>query len=114
MRILVVFGLLVSVPALAPVAAGAADPARCTQDWRPAASPTYLTAAGTPTEPPHPLALPPAPTYSPYHLFCDGHYVTTVWRTPVNSVFESVRLAREIIAHAVYPSAHLGANPTRG
>jgi hypothetical protein len=37
-----------------------------------------------------------------------------VWRSPVTSVFESVRLAHEIIAHAVYPSAHLGVNPARG
>ena len=94
--------------------AGAAAPVRCTQDWRPAASPTYLTPAGTPTDPPQPLAPPPAATFTPYHLFCDGHYITTVWRSPVHSVFESVRLAREIIAHAVYPSAHLGVNPARG
>jgi hypothetical protein len=114
MRLAVVLAGLVCALVAVPPPAAAASPARCTQDWRPAASPTYLTPAGTPTDPPQPLAPPPAPTYSPYHLFCDGHYVTTVWRAPVNSVFESVRLAREIIAHAVYPTAHLGVNPTRG
>jgi len=104
----------IAVVTVVPVPAGAAGPARCIQDWRPAATPTYLTPAGAPTDPPQPLAAPPAPTYSPYHLFCDAHYVTTVWRAPTNSVFESVRLAREIISHAVYPTAHLGVNPTRG
>ncbi len=114
MRILVVLSLVLASPAVAVVPAGAAGPVRCTQDWRPAASPTYLTPAGTPTDPPLPLAPPPAPTSTPYHLFCDDHYITTVWRSPLTSVFESVRLAREIIAHAVYPTAHLGVNPTRG
>src|SRR5262245_15906464 len=115
MRLLVTVTLCLSAVVVAPSSsAGAAGPARCTQDWRPAASATYLTPAGTPTDPPQPLAPPPETTYSPYQLFCDGHYVTTVWRAPVNSVFESVRLAYEIIAHAVYPTAHLGVNPTRG
>ena len=99
-------------PSAAP--AGADEPVRCTQDWRPAASATFLTPAGTPTEPPEPLAAPPGPAYTPYHLFCGGRYITTTWRAPVNSVFESVRLAREIIAHAVSPTAQLGANPARG
>jgi hypothetical protein len=114
MRIVVVLVLLGSAIVLVPAPAAATGPARCTQDWRPAASPTYLTPAGTPTDPPQPLGQPPAPTYAPYHLFCDGHYITTVWRAPVNSVFEAVRLAREVAAHAVYPSAHLGVNPSRG
>jgi len=99
-------------PSAAP--AGAVEPVRCTQDWRPAASATFLTPAGTPTEPPEPLAAPPGLAYTPYHLFCGGRYITTAWRAPVNSVFESVRLAREIIAHAVSPTAQLGANPARG
>jgi hypothetical protein len=116
MRILVVLTVALSSLAVStdPAPAGAAGPARCTQDWRPAASAAYLTPAGAPTDPPQPLAAPPAPTYEPYHLFCDGHYITTLWRAPVNSVFESVRLAHEIIAHAMYPSVHLGVNPARG
>jgi hypothetical protein len=118
MRILVVLSLALSLAlsslAIAVVPAGAAGSARCTQDWRPAASAAYLTSTGAPTDPPQPLAPPPAPTYTPYHLFCDGHYITTLWRAPVNSVFESVRLAREIVAHAAYPTAHLGVNPARG
>ena len=118
MRLAVVTALLVCALSLAtlpaPRSAAAAEPVRCTQDWRPAPSPTYLTPAGLPTDPPLPLAPPPAPTFSPYHLFCGGRYVTTVWRAPVNSVFESVRLAREIAAHAVYPTARLAANPAAG
>ena len=114
MRILVLTLFISAAVVAVTPSAGAVDPVRCTQDWRPAASPPYLTAAGTPADPPQPLAPPPAPTFSPYHLFCDGHYVTTVWRASVNSVFESVRLAREIIGHAVYPTAHLGVNPVRG
>jgi len=121
MRILVMRSLALSLALSSPAVAAAptpparaAGPLRCTQDWRPAASATYLTATGAPTDPPQPLPPPPAPTDTPYHLFCDGHYVTTLWRAPVNSVFESVRLAREIIATAVYPTAHLGVNPARG
>ena len=102
------------VPPSGSTPAGAAEAMRCTQDWRPAPSPTYLTPAGLPTNPPALLDPPPAPTYAPYHLFCDGHYITTVWRAPVSSVFESVRLAREIAAHAVHPTARLGVNPERG
>jgi len=114
MRAAVIVAALVGAIQLAPVPAPAAGPARCTQDWRPAASPTYLTPDGTPTDPPQPLAPPPGAGYAPSHLFCDGHYVTTLWRAPVHSVFESVRLAYEIVAHAVYPTARLGVNPTRG
>jgi hypothetical protein len=113
MRAVVIVAGLVGALQLVAVPASA-EPVRCTQDWRPASSPEYLTPTGDPTDPPQALAAPPTPAFRPYHLFCDGQYITTLWRNPVSSVFEAVRLAREIIAHAVYPAARLGVNPTRG
>lgn len=107
--------------ALGPVLGGAADPARagaaaleCTQDWRPAREATYLNSAGEPTSPARPLPPPPTPEHRAFHVFCAGRYVNTVWLGPHVSGFEAVRVAREIVARAVYPSVRPAANPARG
>jgi hypothetical protein len=94
--------------------AGAAPAVVCTQDWRPAAVPAYLTPAGTPTDPPRLLPPPPTPEHRPFHVFCGGHYVSTVWLGPRVTPIEAVRMARELVAAAAYPSARPAVNPGRG
>lgn len=86
----------------------------CTQDWRPAVTAAYLTPAGEPTSPPRNLAPPPSPEHRPRHLFCGGRYVTTAWIGPVNTTVEATRLARDVVAHAVYPTVQPRVNPARG
>jgi len=105
---------------LAAMLAGAAVPpaaaagAECTQDWRAAPVPAYLTAAGEPTSPARPLPPPPTPDHRAFHVFCGGQYVNTVWLGPRVNAFEAIRVAREIVARALYPSVAPAVNPARG
>lgn len=94
--------------------AGAAASAQCTQDWRPAVVAAYLTTDGLPTDPPQPLPPAPSAQHRPFHVFCGTRYVNTVWWLAPTTVREAVRVAHELIAHARYPSVHLGVNPVRG
>jgi hypothetical protein len=45
---------------------------------------------------------------------CGGRYVNTVWLGPRASAVEVIRVAREIVARAVYPSVQPAVNPVRG
>ena len=82
----------------------------CVQHWRPADAP------GTPDPPgrPAPLAPAPSPDHRPFRVTCDDHYVATVWLARPTSTVEAVRVARELVARAEWPSAHPGVNPVVG
>ena len=106
-------------PVGATVRAGPAtgpDPGatHCTQDWRPAVAPTFLDRDGAPSNPERLLAPAPTPEHRAFHLFCDTHYVTTVWLARPTGTVEAARVAREIVAGAEWPSVTLGVHPTLG
>lgn len=105
--------LLVALGAVAPSrVAGAAT--TCTQDWRPASPAAYLTADGTPTSPPRPLPAAPRSDYRAFHLFCAGHYVTSVWVAPTQTPSTVATLGRDVVLSARYPSVHPAVNPPLG
>lgn len=94
--------------------AGAAPAQVCTQDWRSAPVAAYLEPSGAPTSPPRPLPPAPSPLHQPFHVFCGGRYVTTVWLAPRVNAVEATRVARQLTATAVFPTVRLGVSPARG
>lgn len=106
--------LLVAGGSMTGGAPAGAAPATCTQDWRPAASPAYLTPDGQAPAPPVPLSPAPTAEHRAVHVYCDARYVNTVWLGNRVTTFEAGRVARELVARAVYPSVQPGVNPTRG
>lgn len=84
----------------------------CDQDWRPADTPVGLDPLGRPGGAPLPPA--PSPDHRPFHVFCADHYVATVWLARPTGTVEAVRVARELVARAEWPSVAPGVNPTVG
>lgn len=99
---------------LAATARPAAAATTCTQDWRPAATATFLNADGTPTDPPRPLAPAPRPDDRPFHLFCGGRYVTSVWVASTETPSTVATLGRDVVLTARYPSVRPSVNPALG
>jgi hypothetical protein len=95
-----------------PAASSAPGPVTCLQQWRPATEPVALDPQGRPGGAPLPPA--PSPAHQPFHVFCDDHYVATVWLARPTTTVEAVRVAREVVARAEWPSVTLGVNPTVG
>lgn len=73
----------------------------CTQDWRPA-------------EPGRTMPPRPSPEHRAFDVFCDGHFVSSVWLAPRLTPFTVATAARDVIAGARYPSVEPAVNPTRG
>lgn len=112
-RIATLIAVVAALPvATAPRAAGAAT--TCTQDWRPAAVAATLNPDGTPTSPPQPLPPAPSPDARPFHLFCGGHYVTSVWVAATETPSTVATLGRDVVRTARYPSVHPAVNPALG
>lgn len=95
----------------APAAGG------CRRRWVPAAAAVYLRTSRVPGDI-RTVPMPPRPTpaHEPYHVYCDGDYVTSVWLLPdqflgapaVDPRALAERLARDL----PYPAATIGANPS--
>jgi len=107
-----VVAILLGAGAAGPPPAGAGT--TCTQDWRPAVPAAYLNADGSPTQPPRPLPAATRAGATARHLFCGGHYITTVWVAPVETPSAVATLGRDVVLTARYPSVHPGANPSLG
>lgn len=108
----VVLGIPRPARAAPTAAATTALGATCVQHWWPADTPTMLDDAGDPGG--APLPPPPSSEHRPFHVFCDDHYVATVWLARPTGTIEAVRVARELVGRARWPSVHLGVNPTIG
>ena len=95
---------------------GAGETGGCRRRWVPAAAPFYLRKSRLRGDI-RPVPMPPAPSeaHVPYHVYCDGDYITSVWLTP--SQFQATppvdpramaeRLARDL----PYPPATIGVSP---
>lgn len=100
-------------------AGGGSAPATggCRRRWVPAAAAVYLRTSRVASDI-HTVPMPPRPTpaHEPYHVYCDGDYVTSVWLLPdqflgtpaVDPRALAERLARDL----PYPAATIGANPS--
>lgn len=91
-------------------------PADCRREWVLALAPVYLRPQphGLPGE--EFLPPPPSPDHRAYHVFCDGHYVTTVWLLPTQFTAApqgpTVRdLAEELVRDLPFPAAAVGVSP---
>jgi hypothetical protein len=97
-------------------AAGGGAAAGCRRRWVPAVQPYYLLRNRYGGDI-HLSPMPPAPSaeHRPYHVFCDGTYVTSVWLRPsqflgtpaVDPQTMAERLARDL----PYPAATIGVSP---
>ncbi len=61
-----------------------------------------------------PVPMPPAPgpEYRPYHVYCDGTYLTSVWIAPTQFGVDPRALAEEAVRDLPYPAASVGASPS--
>lgn len=59
--------------------------------------------------------LPPSPSseHRPFHVFCDGLYVGTVWAIPAGDPAPA-QVARELLAQLPFPPVEIGASPALG
>jgi len=85
----------------------------CLRRWVEARAPFYLRRGRVPDDR-HLVPMPPRPTpqHRPYHVYCDGAYVTSVWLLP--SAFGGVdlgALVEWIVRHLPYPPAGIGVSP---
>jgi hypothetical protein len=90
----------------------------CRRQWVAAPAPVYLRPQ------PHGIPggefLPPPPSVDarPYHVFCDGAYVTTVWLLPTQFTTSPAGptvhdLAEQLVRDLPYPAAAVGVSPDR-
>lgn len=90
----------------------------CTRVWVRAVAPVYLDRGGTMWNGRHPMPAKPAPDAVPYHVYCGGTYVTSVWLSPkaFGPAPGALRdLAARLVARLPYPALGIAVNPaTRG
>ena len=53
----------------------------------------------------------PGPEYQPYHVWCGGAYVTSVWIAPRQFGVDPQALAEDAARDLPYPAATVGASP---
>lgn len=85
----------------------------CLRRWVEAPAPFYLRRGRIPDDR-RLVPMPPRPTpeHRPYHVYCDGTYVTSVWLLP--SAFGGVDLGALVewmVRHLPYPPAGIGVSP---
>ena len=83
-----------------PNAAADAPVMTCVQDWRP-----------SPVPPP---TASPSPAHRPFHLFCNGRLVATVWLSAFVTDADGARLTADIVSQIPFPDVRLAVNPGRG
>ena len=83
----------------------------CLRSWVLAPGAFFLRR--TPVGDYRPVPMPPAPgpEYRPYHVYCDGTYVTSAWIAPTQFGVDPRALAEEAVRDLPYPETTIGASP---
>jgi hypothetical protein len=94
---------------------GSAAPVGCRRSWQLLERPFALRRTLTGDFREAPMDPAPGPDYQPYHVWCDGEYVTSVWLRPQQFGVDPRTIAQRLVRDLPYPAARVGANPaTRG